>query len=121
MLALVFLPFLASVAKFEAQVDPVPNSKFDYMQNFEECPKMQAKYFENLQPKGGSDKDKITYLKKNSPQSKEECVQLCCNLPNCNIAFMIFNESVSRLTCFHVSIKARINTFMFSVGFYNLK
>ena len=61
---------------------------------------MIPKYFANVQPKAGFDKKQITYHKK-PVQTKEQCVQLCCNLKDCNIVFM-YKEN-SQLTCFHVS------------------
>ena len=76
-------------------------SEFDEsLKNSEECPLMIPKYFANVQPKAGFDKKQISYHKK-PVQTKEQCVQLCCNLKDCNIVFM-YKEN-SQLTCFHVS------------------
>ena len=80
---------------------PTFQSEFDEsLKNSEECPLMIPKYFANVQPKAGFDKKQITYHKK-PVQTKEQCVQLCCNLKDCNIVFM-YKEN-SQLTCFHVS------------------
>ena len=49
----------------------------------------------------GFDKEKIVYYKKEAPQTKEECVQLCCNVQSCHIVFMYMDNE--QLTCFHVS------------------
>ena len=76
-------------------------SDFDENLNSIECPLMVAKYFANVQPKAGFDKKQITYHKKEGPQTKEQCVQLCCNVPDCHIVFM-YKEN-NQLTCFHVS------------------
>ena len=89
---------------------PTFRSEFDEsLKNSEECPLMIPKYFANVQPKAGFDKKQITYHKK-PVQTKEQCVQLCCNLKDCNIVFM-YKEN-SQLTCFHVSYY-NINTLFY--------
>jgi len=90
------------------QIDQTQNSvdkkllnEFDEsLKNSEECPLMIPKYFANVQPKAGFDKQQITYHKK-PVQTKEQCVQLCCNLKDCNIVFM-YKEN-NQLTCFHAN------------------
>ena len=92
---------------------PTFQSEFDEsLKNSEECPLMIPKYFANVQPKAGFDKKQITYHKK-PVQTKEQCVQLCCNLKDCNIVFM-YKEN-SQLTCFHVSYY-NINTLSYLRG-----
>ena len=87
-------------------------SEFDEsLKNSEECPLMIPKYFANVQPKAGFDKKQISYHKK-PVQTKEQCVQLCCNLKDCNIVFM-YKEN-SQLTCFHVSYY-NINTLSYPI------
>merc|ERR1739838_212324 len=51
-------------------------SSFDEsLKSPEECPQMIPKYFANVQPRAGFEKEKITYWKKEAPETKEECVQ----------------------------------------------
>lgn len=97
--SLLFLP--KNYALIEQQQTP-QLSDFSPALTSDECPQLIPKYFANVQPKAGSDPEKIIYVKKDGPKTKEECVQLCCvNQKNCNIAFMYSNNT--QLTCFHVS------------------
>ena len=76
-------------------------SEFDEnLKNAAECPQMIPRYIPNVHPRAGFNKEQIQYKKKEGPKTKEECVQLCCNLQDCQIVFMYTNIT---LTCFHVS------------------
>ena len=97
--------FLLSVLVFLPAVhlqDPqIQKNEFSALENEAECPKMIPQYFANMQPSGGFDEKLISYSKKEAPQTKEECVQLCCIAQNCNIVFMYLNNT--QLICYHAT------------------
>ena len=90
-------------AKFESNLNthPVGETFSPVLIDSEQCPEMLPKYFADVQFLGGSDENKVVYVKKSS-ETKEQCIQLCCvSQKNCSAVFMLTENS--KLTCFHVS------------------
>ena len=102
-LLIVSILFLPS-AKFESDLNVKPREDIPFspaLVDNEQCPQMLPKYFHDVQLFGGYEEEKVTYAKKSSSQTREQCVQLCCFNKNCSAVFMIMENS--KLACYHVS------------------